>query len=90
MTKETCTRIQVYLLLQSDKVYGVHKAQMPLPGPCVSVGTLVLNCGATNATPTQKHKHLLSSKRRPHFQTHKWSCNEQNFDNESRRMTKNK
>jgi hypothetical protein len=32
----------------------------------------VRNYGATNVAPTQKDKHLLSSKTRPHFQTHKW------------------
>jgi hypothetical protein len=40
------------------KLYGVYKIQMPLPGYCVSAGTLVLNFGVTNMVPTQKHKTL--------------------------------
>jgi hypothetical protein len=35
-------------------VYGIRKVQMPLPGCCVSAGTLVRNYGATKMVPTQK------------------------------------
>jgi hypothetical protein len=59
-------------------VYGVHKVQMPLPGLCVSVGTLLRNYGATNVAPIRKDKRLLSSKSRPNFQTYKLSWNEKN------------
>jgi hypothetical protein len=52
------------------------KVQMSLPGRYVSAGTLAHNYGETNVAPTQKEKPLLSSKSRPHFQTHKWSWNE--------------
>jgi hypothetical protein len=38
--------------------------------------------------PTQEDQPLLSSKRRPHFQTHRWSWNEQQFGHESRRDPK--
>jgi hypothetical protein len=55
---------------------------------CVSVGTLVLNYGATNVAPTQKDEPLLSSKRRHHFETHKRSWKEQNFGHGSRRGPK--
>jgi hypothetical protein len=57
-------------------VYGVHTVKVPIPGRCMSVGTVVQNYGATDVAPTQKDKPLLSSKRRPHFQTHKLSWNE--------------
>jgi hypothetical protein len=43
---------------------------MPLSGSCVNAGTLILNYGATNVAPIQKGQPLLSTKRRPHFQTH--------------------
>jgi hypothetical protein len=43
--------------------------QMPLPGRCMSAGTLVWSYDATNVAPTQKDKPLLSSKNRPNFQT---------------------
>jgi hypothetical protein len=39
----------------------------------------VLNYSATNVLPSQKDQPLLSSKRRPHFQTCKLSWNEQIF-----------
>jgi hypothetical protein len=48
---------------------------MPLPGCCVSAGTLMRNYGATNVAPTQKDKPLLSFKR-PRFQTYKPCWNE--------------
>jgi hypothetical protein len=41
---------------------------MPLPGRCMSAGTLVLNYGATNVAPTQEDQLLLSLKRMPNFQ----------------------
>jgi hypothetical protein len=40
--------------------------------------------GATNVAPTQKDKPLLSSKRRPHFQTHKGPWNEHKLGHVSR------
>jgi hypothetical protein len=43
---------------------------VPLPGRCVSAGTLVMNYCATNVAPTQKHQPLISSKRGPHSQAH--------------------
>jgi hypothetical protein len=61
---------------------------MPSPGSCVSVGTLVLNYSATNVAPTQKDQPLLSSKRRPHFQTHKRSWNEHKLGHKSRQGSK--
>jgi hypothetical protein len=48
-----------------------------MPGRCVSAGTLVPNYGAANVAPILKDQSLLSSKRRPHSQTYKWSRNEQ-------------
>jgi hypothetical protein len=61
-------------------MYCVHKVQMSLPGRCVSGGTLVQNYDVTNVVPIQKdHQLLLLLKRRPHFQTHKWSWNKQEF-----------
>jgi hypothetical protein len=68
-----------YLLQQSERVYGVHKIQMFLPGRYVNVGTFVQNYGATEVAPTQKDEHLLSSTRRPDFHTHKRSWNENNL-----------
>jgi hypothetical protein len=55
-----------------------------LTGHCVSASTLVLNYGATNVAPIPKDQPLLSSKRRPNFQTRKWSWNERKFGHESR------
>jgi hypothetical protein len=40
-------------------MYGVHKVQMPLPGPCISAGKLVGNYSATNVGPTQKDRPLM-------------------------------
>jgi hypothetical protein len=54
----------------------------------VSAGTLVLNCSTTNAAPTQKKQPSLTKKKRPHFQTHKCSWNEEKFGHESRRGPK--
>jgi hypothetical protein len=48
---------------------GYH---VSFPGLCVCAGILVLNYGATSVAPIQKDQFPLSSKRRPHFQTHKW------------------
>jgi hypothetical protein len=45
----------------------------------VSAGTPILNYSATNLVPAQKDQPLFSSKRRSHFQTHKWHLNEQKF-----------
>jgi hypothetical protein len=42
----------------------------------MSAGTLMQNYDAINVAPTQKEKPLLSSKRRPHFETHWRSWNE--------------
>jgi hypothetical protein len=56
----------------------------------VSAGTLVLNYGTTNVAPTRKVPPLLSSKRRPYFQTRKWSWKEQKFDHGSIRGPKPK
>jgi hypothetical protein len=61
---------------------------MLLRGPCESVGTPVRNYGAINMAPTQKDQPLLSSKRKPHFKTHKLHWNEQKFDHGSRRGPK--
>jgi hypothetical protein len=52
---------------------------MPLLGRCMGAGILVRNYGAINVAPTRKDKPLLSSKRRPHFQTHKRPWNERKF-----------
>jgi hypothetical protein len=71
--------ILLFIVVKWQSAYGVHKVQMPLPGRCVSACALVLNYGATNVAPTQKDQPLLSSNRRPHFQTHKQSWNEQKF-----------
>jgi hypothetical protein len=54
----------------------------------VSAAKIVLNYGATNVAPTQKDKPLLSSKRRPHLQTQKWSWKEQKLSYDSRRGPK--
>jgi hypothetical protein len=45
--------------IYGDKTYNVslkytHKVQMPLPGRCMSAGTVVLNYRAANVAPTQK------------------------------------
>jgi hypothetical protein len=53
-----------------------HGEKRELPGHCVNAGTLVLNYGEKNMVPSQKGQPLLSSKRRPHFQTYKLSLNE--------------
>jgi hypothetical protein len=72
-------RMTMLARTRPEIVQGVHKVQMPLPGRCV------LNHSATNVAPTQKDQPLLLSKRRPHFQTHKRSWNEQKCGPESRR-----
>jgi hypothetical protein len=61
---------------------------MPLAGRCLNAGTVVLNYRTANVAPTQKDKPCLSSKRRPDFQTHKWSWNEQKFDRGFRQGSK--
>jgi hypothetical protein len=50
-------------------MFGVHKAQVPLPGSCESAGALVRNCDAANVAPTETDTPLLSSKTRHHFKT---------------------
>jgi hypothetical protein len=52
---------------------------MHLPQRCISAGSFVLNYGATNLAPSQKDQSPLSSKRRSHLKTCKWSWNEQKF-----------
>jgi hypothetical protein len=79
---------QLFIVVKWQSVYGVLWVQMPFPGRCVSAGALVRNCCATNMAPTQKDKPLLSSKRRPHFQTHKRSWNERKLGHASRRVSK--
>jgi hypothetical protein len=64
-------------------MYGVDKVQMPLPGHRVNAGTL-----KQNVVPTQKDKPLLSSKRRPHFQTHERSWKEYKLGHGSRQGLK--
>jgi hypothetical protein len=69
-------------------VYCFHKVHMPLPGCCVSAGTLMLNYGATNMAPSQKDEPILSSKRGPHFRTNIRPWNEQKFGYSYRRSPK--
>jgi hypothetical protein len=56
---------------------------------CPYLGAVcVRNYGATNLVPTQKGQPLLSSKRGPHFQTHKRSWNEHKLGHIFRRGPK--
>jgi hypothetical protein len=56
--------LQFWLFLGTPS-YVVHKVQMPLPGCCVSGGTLTQNYDATNMMPTQKDQPLLCQRGDP-------------------------
>jgi hypothetical protein len=68
--------------------YGIHEAQMPLLGRCVSVGTFVLNYGVTIVAPTLKDQPIVSSKRTAYLQTQKRAWNDRNFGHVPRLGTK--
>jgi hypothetical protein len=50
----TCVYLAQMLFIAGmrQSVYDVHKVHTPLPGRCVSAGTLLRNYCATNTAPT--------------------------------------
>jgi hypothetical protein len=52
---------ELSIVVKWQSMYGFHKVPVPLPGRCVSAGTLVRNYGAENMAPSQEN---LSSRRR--------------------------
>jgi hypothetical protein len=80
----TCVRLVVMLCKTGHKVKSSPwHCRVTLTGsqgtragerqqPCSALLRAQLNYSAANVAPTQKDQPLFSSKRRPHFETHKW------------------